>query len=135
MPSVIDSFAAAVEQAITETALECEKRENPDPEAEARRAAAVNSAFDALMEQAVITLEQTDTHPDGSCPRHEVSIAARDGGKAYAMITWCEDQFDFWPDGKPEGDWRQGRIVWDPWGEPGTALFDRTERAIAERSA
>ena len=135
MPSVIDSFAAAVEQAIMETALECERRETPAPEAEARRAAAVNSAFDALMEQAVITLEQTDTHPDGSCPRHEVSIAARDGGKAYAMITWCEDRFDFWPDGKPEGDWRQGRIVWDPWGEPGTALFDRMECAIEELSA
>lgn len=90
MPSVIDSFAAAVEQAIMETALDCDMQETPEPEAEARRAAAVKSAFDSLMEQAVITLEQTDT--------------LSDGGKAYAMITWCEDQFDFWLDGKPEGD-------------------------------
>jgi len=135
MPSVIDTFAAAVGQAIMETALDCDRQATPEPEAEARRAAAVNSAFDALMEQAVITLEQTDTHPDGSPARHEVSIAARDGGNAYAMITWCEDRFDFWPEGKPEGDQRQGRIVRDPWGEPGTALFDRMDRAIKELSA
>lgn len=87
MSSVIGSFAAAVEQAIMETALDCERQATPEPEAEARRAAAVNAAFDALMEQAIITLEHTDTHPDGSAARHEVSIAARDGGKAYAMLT------------------------------------------------
>lgn len=131
MPSGIDGFAAAVEQALMETAMDCERQAAPEPGAEARRAAAVNSAFDALMEQAVITLEQTDTHPDGSAARHEVNIAARDGGNAYAMITWSEDRFDFWP----EGDRHQVRIVWDPWGEPGTALFDRMERAIKELSA
>lgn len=95
MPSAIDSFATAVGQAIMETDLDCDRQATPEPEAEARRAAAVNSAFDALMEQAVITLEQTDTHPDGSPARHEISIAARDGGNAYAMITWSEDRFDF----------------------------------------
>lgn len=130
IPSIIQDFVTAVDQAISATALESAEGRPYDREADACRAAAVHRACDTLLAQAKVTLEHTGHYPSGAAARHQVSITARDGGQAYAMIHWGEDHLDFWPEGKPRNNWHEGRIVWHPWGEAGMALFDRLEQAI-----
>lgn len=129
MSPVIENFVTAVNQAIMETIADYDRREaarrnkavnapqvtdglaiirDPEeifePEAEARRAATINAACDALLRQATINVECTDRYGNGVTARHEVTIATQDGGSACAMIHWGEDHMDFWTEGRPQQD-------------------------------
>lgn len=135
MSEIIDQFITQVEQAITETAREYDDGIPYDEAADAPRGERVNRACDALLDQATIIMDDTLRRPNGAPVRHSFRINVSDGGSAYAMITWGEDQLDFWPQGKPTDNRRKGRIVWQPWGQAGMTLFDRMEQAIKPAAA